>query len=43
VAYITPENKLYHNPTLTPYEYNLEKARAIPPQRVYRPRWHHRI
>jgi peptide/nickel transport system substrate-binding protein len=29
VAYITPENKLFYNPTLTPYEYNLEKARAI--------------
>lgn len=29
VAYITPENKLFHNPTLSPYDYNLEKARAL--------------
>lgn len=29
VAYISPEDKLFHNPTLTPYAYNLEKARAL--------------
>jgi peptide/nickel transport system substrate-binding protein len=29
VAYVTPENTLFHNPTLTPYDYNLDKARAI--------------
>jgi peptide/nickel transport system substrate-binding protein len=29
VAEISPENKIFHNPNLTDYEYDLEKARAL--------------
>ncbi|GIW41573.1 MAG: ABC transporter substrate-binding protein [Candidatus Binatia bacterium] len=29
VAYISPENKLFHHPGLRDYEYDLEKARAL--------------
>lgn len=29
VAEISPENKLYHNPNLTDYDYNLETARQL--------------
>jgi peptide/nickel transport system substrate-binding protein len=29
VGAISPENKVFHNPNLEPYEYDLEKARAL--------------
>jgi peptide/nickel transport system substrate-binding protein len=29
VAYISPENRLFHNPNLTPYEYKLDTARRL--------------